>query len=451
MSKKAWYLVGAFMFVLPQLYGQQQTKPVNIIVILADDLGWADVGYDSSRIDTPHLNKLAREGIKLTSFYSSATMCSPARAALLTGRYPHTVGMPDLASPAARNKVPVLSLDHDAITLPEVLRTNGYRSMLAGKWHLGHHPGNWPRTHGFDQFHGSIIGTPGYYDVKETYHNETPIVVKKYFTDYITDKATDFITQNSGSPFFLYLAYNAPHYPLEAPAELVYKYRMRYLQDGLFAIYAAMVERMDHGIGRVMSTLDSLAISDNTVIIFTSDNGPSAEPRTYGLPGAKISAGPLRDHKYSAHEGGIRVPFIARWPTRIPAGTVRHEPAIMMDIMPTLLDACNIVYDESDADGISILPLLQNKAFKNDRTLHWEDQYNFAVRHGAWKLVRQFYNDAPRLYNVADDPGERRDLSHKHPHIVSPLLASHETWRKESYSNPIPRTEKRSEYIFPSH
>jgi len=451
MHNKAGYLVGVLMFVFFQLCGQKQTKPLNVIVILADDLGWADVGSGSSRIETPHLDRLADEGIKLSSFYSSATMCSPARAALLTGRYPHSVGMPDLASPAPRNKVPVLALDHHALTVPEALKAHGYRTMLAGKWHLGHDARNWPGTHGFDEFQGSIIGTPGYYDVKETYYNETPVVVHKYFTDYITDKATEFITRNQSHPFFLYLAYNAPHYPLEAPAELVYKYRMRYPKDGLFAIYAAMVERMDHGIGRIMGSLDSLGISDNTLIIFTSDNGPSAEPRSYGLPGARISAGPLRDHKYSTHEGGIRVPFIARWPGKIPAGTVRQEPVIMMDLMPTILDACGIAHDDGDVDGISILPLLHNKSFKNDRTLHWEDQYNLAVRRGVWKVVRQFYNDAPRLYNIVDDPGEQKDLSDKHPQIVSQLLSSHDTWRKESYPNPIPRTERRSEYIFPAN
>lgn len=292
-----------FSLVAFHAFAQKHDERVNVIMILADDLGWADVG-DSSRIDTPNLDKLAAEGIRLTSFYSSATMCSPARAAFLTGRYPHSVGMPDLASPAPRNNTPVLSLDHAAVTIPEALKPHGYKSMLAGKWHLGHHKENWPRKHGFDHFWGSLIGTPGFYDVKEAYHNETPVRVESYFTDEITDKAVDFVRGQGRNPFFLYVAYNAPHYPLEAPAELVYKYRHRYPDDGLFAIYAAMIERMDAGIGRILQSLDSAGISENTLIVFSSDNGPSAEPRTYGLPGARISAGPLRDHKYSVHEGG---------------------------------------------------------------------------------------------------------------------------------------------------
>lgn len=450
MMRNQGYIFCALMLMLIEVSGQQPEQRPNVIVILADDLGWADIGADSPRIETPHLDRLAKEGVKLTGFYSSATMCSPARAALLTGRYPHSVGMPDLAGPVARKNVPVLSLDHDAITVPEALKDHGYTSMLAGKWHLGHHSPNWPRTHGFAEFRGSLIGTPGFYDVNETYHNETPVEVGKYFTDYITDQAVDFIARQKSSPFFLYLAYNAPHYPLEAPAELVYKYRMRYLHDGLYAIYAAMVERMDHGIGRVMNTLDSLGISDNTLIIFTADNGPSAEPRSYGLPGARISAGPLRGNKYSTFEGGIRVPFIARWPKEIPRGMVRGEPTIMMDIMPTVLDACRIdLAKGNQIHGTSFLSVLRNKPFNTGRTLHWEDQYNFAVRRGDWKLVRRFFEAQPRLYNVKTDMSERVDVAEKYPKIVSELLAEHDGWRREVYPKRIPPVEKRSTYIFP--
>ena len=438
------------LFLLSAARSQEKERPLNIVMILADDLGWADVGEATSGISTPNLDRLAREGIRLTSFYSSASLCSPARAALLTGRYPHSVGMPDLASPAPRNTVPILSLDHAAITIPEALKHYGYRSMLAGKWHLGHHRPDWPRTHGFDEFRGSLIGTPGYYDVKETYYNEIPVKLTGYFTDYVTDQSVDFIREGSGRPFFLYVAYNAPHYPLEAPAHLVYKYRMRFPDDGLFAIYAAMIEKMDEGIGRILHTLDSMQLAENTLVVFCSDNGPSAEPRSYGLAGARKSAGPLRDHKFSTHEGGIRVPFIARWPRKIPAGSISSRPAIMMDLMPTFLGACGINSGkEHEMDGQSILPLLQNEDFERTGTLHWEDQYNMAVRRGEWKLVHQFFDERPRLYNITKDIGEQHDLSSKHPGIVDELQASHETWKKKYYPNPIPHVVKRSDYIFP--
>lgn len=449
MAKHLLVLVSLFGSVA-LCHAQKVDKAPNIVTILADDLGWADVGNDSSRIDTPNLDRLAKEGMRLTSFYSSASLCSPARAALLTGRYPHSVGMPDLASPLARNNVPVLSLDHEAITIPEALRSRHYVSMLAGKWHLGYHSDAWPRTHGFNQFRGSLIGTPGYYDSKETYHNETPVEVDGYFTDHITRSAVNFIQSQEGKPFFLYVAYNAPHYPLEAPAALVYKYRNRFPDEGLFAIYAAMIERMDEGVGKILKTLDSLGLSGNTLVVFASDNGPSAEPRSYGLAGARRSAGPLRDHKFSTHEGGIRVPFIARWPGKIPAGTVRNETAIMMDLMPTFLEACSIpIEKEHVMHGQSILGLLQNKPFSRTGTLHWEDKYNMAVRRGDWKLVHQFFNEKPHLYNMAKDIGENKDLAAEHPRIVADLEAAHAAWRQSKYPDPIPRSSNRSDYIFP--
>jgi arylsulfatase A-like enzyme len=274
--------------------------------------------------------------------------------------------------------------------------------------------------------------------------------VDGYFTDYLTGKAVDFIHKEAGRPFFLYLAYNAPHYPLEAPAELVYKYRTRFPDDGLYAVYAAMVEQLDAGIGQILHALDSMKFTQNTLVVFCSDNGPSAEPRSYGLAGAKISAGPLRDHKFSTHEGGIRVPFVARWPGKIPAGIIRNEPAIMMDLMPTFLDACGITPRKGHVmHGQSILPLLQNRNFERTGTLHWEDQYNMAVRKGKWKLVHQFFDERPSLYNMDEDIGEQNDLSAKHVQVVAELQATHDSWKKKYYPDPILRTLRRSDYIFP--
>src|SRR5215212_4309350 len=334
-------LLFALAFAIPALAAD---RPPNIIVILADDLGWADLGHDGSKIDTPNIDQLAKQGVKLTRYYTSAPMCSPTRAALLTGRYPHSVGMPELASPEARGAVPVLALDHNAITIPEALKPAGYRSVMVGKWHLGFAPENHPRTHGFDEFWRSLIGTPTFWQPKETYHNETPIKVSGYYTDQLTDKAVEYLREAATveRPMFLYLAYNAPHYPLEAPADLVGKYRRRFPDRGLFALFAAMVDRLDTGIGRVLATLDELKMAANTLVIFTSDNGPSAEITSYGPEGADFSNGPLRGFKFATHEGGIRVPFIARWPGKLPAGAVRDTPAIMMDVLPTLLDAARV-------------------------------------------------------------------------------------------------------------
>ena len=424
----------------------------NIIVILADDLGWADLGQDGSKIDTPNLDGLAKAGVKLTRFYSSAPMCSPTRAALLTGRYPHSVVMPELASPEVRGKVPVLALDHEAVTIPEALKPAGYRSVMVGKWHLGFAAKNHPRTHGFDEFWGSLIGTPTYWQPKETYHNETPIkVAGGYYTDLLTDKAIEHLRDGATrpQPLFMYLAYNAPHYPLEAPSDLVGKYRRRFPDRGLFAIFAAMVERLDTGIGRVLATLDELKIADNTLVIFTSDNGPSAEITAYGPEGADFSNGPLRGFKFATHEGGIRVPFIARWPGKLPAGTVRNTPAITMDILPTLLAAAQVKPAAGhEIHGTSILPLLRGEAFARKGAVHWENQHNSGVLDGDWKLVHQFWGK-PMLFRVADDIGEEHDLAAQYPEKVTELLALHEAWAKAHFPNRIPHAKTRSFGLFP--
>jgi arylsulfatase A-like enzyme len=425
----------------------------NIVFILADDLGWADLGHDGSRIDTPNIDRLAKEGVKLTRFYASAPMCSPTRAALLTGRYPHSVNMPELSSPEKRGNVPILALDHNAITIPEALKPAGYRSTMVGKWHLGFAPENHPRTHGFDEFWGSLIGTPTYWQPKETYHNETPIKIQGgYYTDLLTDKAVEYLRAGAAGaqPMFLYLAYNAPHYPLEAPADLVGKYRRRFPDRGLFAIFAAQVERLDTGIGRVLATLDELKVADNTIVMFASDNGPSAEITAYGPEGADFSNGPLRGFKFATHEGGIRVPFIARWPGKLPAGTKRDTPAIMMDILPTLLEAANVTpAPNHEIHGTSILALLRGEPFTRKGALHWENQQNAAVLDGEWKLVHQFWSDKPMLFRVADDISEEHDLAAQHPEKVKELLALHEAWARKYFPNRIPHVKQRPLGLFP--
>lgn len=424
----------------------------NLIVILADDLGSADLGHDGSQIDTPNLDKMAKQGVKLTHFHSSAPMCSPTRAALLTGRYPHSVGVPELASPSARGNVPILALDHQAITIPEALKPAGYRSTLVGKWHLGHAKENWPRTHGFDEFWGSLIGTPMYWQVKETFHNETPIEVNGYYTDLLAAKADEIIRRDAKAdrPFFLYLAFNAPHYPLEAPAELVYKYRKRFPDRGLFAIFAAMVERLDTGVGRVLDTLDELKIADNTLVVFTSDNGPTAELNSYGPEGADFSNGPLRGYKFGTTEGGIRAPFLARWPGKLPAGTVRHDTAITMDILPTLLEAAGVKpAADHEIHGTSILPLLRGETFARQGALHWENQQNYAVLDGEWKLVHRNWEKTARLYRYDQDIGEDKNLAAQHPDKVAALEAKHAAWKAKYYPHPVPPMTKRPETQFP--
>jgi arylsulfatase A-like enzyme len=445
------YLIGlcvAALFVVA--LRPEQAPAQNVIVILADDMGWADLGPESG-IDTPHLDRLADEGVTLSQFYASAPICSPTRAALLTGRYPHSVGMPQLAAPQAQYGVPKLSLDHSAVTIPEALKPHGYVSILIGKWHLGFDPEAWPRTHGFDEFWGTLAGASSYYDVKGSYHNETPIQIPGYYTDAITDKAIDYLkTREADQRFFMYLSYTAPHYPLEAPAELVYKYRTKY-EHGLFAIYAAMVEQLDTGIGRVLATLDELGTSDNTLVIFMSDNGPSAEYKSYGPSGADISNGPLREWKFSTYEGGTRVPFIARWPERIPAGQRYDGVGVTMDVLPTILEAAELaVPADMEIDGQSLMSLLTGQDFSRDAAIHWETQHNMAVMRGDWKLVHQFWTQ-PTLYNLKSDLAETHDLSRQHPELVSELTELHTAWKAKHYPDTVARQTTRSDYHFPDY
>ncbi len=448
------YLAGFCALLLGAASAFAADRAPNIVMILADDMGWADLGADGSGIDTPNLDRLAKQGVKLTRFYASAPMCSPTRAALLTGRYPHSVGMPELASKEARGGVPILALSHEAITIPEALKAGRYRSIAVGKWHLGFAPKDFPTHHGFEEFWGSLLGTPGFWQPKETFHNDQPVQVPSgmHFTDAITDKAVEYLTaQRADSPpLFLYLAYNAPHYPLEAPAALVNKYRKKFPDRGFFAIYAAMVEQLDAGIGRVLKALEDQKIADNTLVVFTSDNGPSAEPVAYGPEGADFSNGPLQGYKFSSHEGGIRVPFIARWPGRIPAGAVRDTPGITMDLLPTFLEAAAVKpAADHEIHGTSILPLLTKGAAPvRPAALHWENQHNAAVLAGEWKLVHQYFLP-PKLYRVAEDTSEQNDLAAQQPAKVAELLALHEGWKQRYYPNPVQRQLKKSTYIFP--
>jgi arylsulfatase A-like enzyme len=440
----------SIVFCLSSAWAQQGKKP-NFILILADDMGWVDLGADGSRIETSNLDKMAREGMKFTHFYAQAALCSPTRAALLSGRYQHTVGVPELCNPDIRSRLPKLHLDLDAIVIPEALKPQGYQSMLAGKWHLGYEPEYWPRQHGFDKFWGSLIGTPNYWNPLATYDNETPIKVDGYYTDKITENAIEFIRDNKNNPFFLFLSYNAPHYPLEAPEELIRKYEEVFDYDK-FAIYAAMVESMDTGIGEVFEALRELSLDDNTFVFFTADNGPSAEARDgkgYGLKGSKISAGPLREHKFSTHEGGIRVPAIAWWPGQIPAGSITGAVASTMDIYPTYMDILK-ADPGTELHGISILQTLQGKRQKIRRALHWEDAVMWAVQEGKWKLVGRFWEPQPALYDLSRDIGEQHDLSAKHPKVFRRMIGMHKEWQAKYYPNPYPRhTERQPPYQFP--
>jgi arylsulfatase A-like enzyme len=430
--------------------GPQATQTPNFIFILADDLGYSDLGHDGSGIATPHIDRLAREGAKLTQFYATAPYCSPTRASLLTGRYPYAVGVPYIISAPKLDETPQQfvqrgRLSHDAITLPQVLARRGYATMLAGKWHLGYEEAWWPRRFGFHRFWGSLAGTPGYFEPVMTYDNETAITVRENLTDGITSKSVEFIREHCRQPFFILLSYNAPHcgrnlvHPREAPPELIAKYRKVFTEGK--AGYAATIERMDSGIGEVLRTLDELNLARNTVVIFTSDNGPCI---CQGPIDRARSAAPLRGHKYTVYEGGIRVPCLVRWPLRIPAGRKITVVAAMFDWFPTIADLAGCSLDVRHAvDGQNIVSLLAG----NDRVvhdqLHWDARHAYGVRRGDWKLVQNGWEAAPRLFDLRIDPGERDDIAPRHSYKVNELVELHAVWRKRNYPDRPPLSKAR--------
>ena len=433
----------------------------NFIVILADDMGYSDLGCYGSEIPTPHLDALARGGMRLRSFYNAA-QCCPTRASLMSGMYPHEAGVGDMIDPhslavrqAAASPRYSDRLDPRALTIAERLRPTGYQTYMTGKWHLGYNDGERPLQRGFDRYYGIIAGADSYWKPKTLREGDTRIQPEQlpadfYATDAFTTKAIEFIAHGDRTkPFFLYLAYNAVHTPFHVPDSEIAKHKGNYdvgwdvirkrrharqKELGLFPaemklpprepqsqlwigsdeqlklaqrmeIYAAMLTKMDENIGRLTASLKQSGQLENTLILFLSDNGTWAANGVYGQEWAETGNTPFRLFKLFTHEGGIGTSFIAHWPTRIPAGTLNvKQYAHVKDILPTLLDAAAIKATPQAAlpmSGRSFLPALLNASHADNEPLFWERMGNSAVRDGRWKLVRQF--NANRTY-VKDHP-----------------------------------------------
>ena len=400
----------------------------NILIILADDHGYGDVtSYGGPNLQTPNMDRLVEDGVKFTQFYANSPVCSPSRASLMTGRYPDLVGVPGVIRTHAANNWGYLA--QDAVTLPQLLRRANYYSALIGKWHLGLEPENHPCQRGFDRFRG-FLG-----DMMDDYythlrhgnnymrHQGQLIDPKGHATDLFTQWAIETIHDraNAEAPFFLYLAYNAPHTPIQPPEEWVEKVKKREPDLGdQRARYVALVEHMDAGIGRVLQALKDTGADSNTLVIYTSDNGGQLDVGAYN--------GPLRGAKQDMYEGGIRVPCFATWPGRIPAGLVSDQMAMISDLLPTACEAAGIEVDH-EIEGRSFLPtLLGEEQDFSDRSYYWVrreggasgdrrylGQDYHAVRRGDLKLL---HNDpfAPlELFDIADDTQEENELSGAQP------------------------------------
>jgi arylsulfatase len=523
-------LIALVAALLPWLTAAAEPRP-NIVIIPADDMGFSDIGAYGSEIPTPNIDGLASAGARFARFYNTSRCC-PTRAALLTGLYQHQAGIGHMIDDYAKERRERLGgpayttkLNDRCVTIAEVLGSVGYETMMAGKWHVGSEREAWPDRRGFSKSFCVAGGAMNYFG-KGMQHVAGQTVMELalngerwtapdegfYSTDAFTDRAIGFLRERKdpARPFFLYLAYNAPHWPLHALPEDIARHRGKYregfetirarrlerqIQAGLFpagtslaprqavavwenltdaqrdewdlrmAIYAAQIESMDRGIGRVLQALRDARAEQNTLVMFMSDNGGCHEVIDRGKPGAplgtrdsyssyrpawsEVSNTPFRFHKHWTHEGGIATPCIARWPAQIKPGTFTREIGHVMDLMPTALAAAGAEYPKTFAgheiqplEGISLLPALRGETVQRAQPIFWEHEGNRAVRDGKWKLVSRFPENW-ELYDLEADPTESADLAPARTDHVRALAAKYDAWAERCNVRPWSLTVKK--------
>ncbi len=406
-------------------------EKLNVVFILADDLGWADLGcYGSKYHRTPNLDRFAASGMRFTNGYAACPVCSPTRASIMTGKYPARLNLTDWLPgradrPDQKLLRPVIAqqLPASEVTLPQALKAAGYVTGHIGKWHLGG-KGSLPEERGFD----SNVGGEKALE---------PVPAREDLTDRLTTEAEKFIEANRDKPFFLYLAHHAPHIPLKARPELVAKYQKGKPGEQGNPIYAAVLESLDEGVGRMLKKLDDLKLAERTLVIFTSDNGGLCVIEGPDTP-ATINS-PLREGKGYLYEGGIRVPLIVRWAGVTKAGSISTEPVCSIDFMPTILEACG-VKSEAEFDGVSIVPALKGESLPLPRNAlfwhypHYSNQGGkpgSAVRHGNYKLIEFLENGRREMFDLREDPGETNNLIESNEVTAWYLANVLHGWRKE--------------------
>lgn len=511
-----------------------QARP-NVLLILNDDMGYSDIGCYGGEIDTPNLDRLARNGLRFTQFYNSPR-CSPSRASLLTGLYPHQTGIGILTYPTGPEGY-AGDLNRSCVTVAEVLKSSGYRTYMSGKWHVSSNlvepTESWPMQRGFDEFYGTIIGAGSFYHPNtltrgnQNIEHEVEQDESFFYTDAISDQAADFIKSHHANypeqPFFQYVAYTAPHWPLHAHEEDIAKYKGRFdagwdtlreqrmqrlIDAGIIAkdwsltdrdatqppwddadhkawllrcmeVYAAQVDRMDQGIGRMINALEATGQLDNTLIMFLADNGACAEDipdnvsveelvndlmiakshtrkgdpvvfgnlpeimpgpentyQSYGTAWANLSNTPFRLYKHWTHEGGVSTPLICHWPNGIQEqGSLRHTPGHLPDIMSTIVDITGSQYPDDfqghripAPEGRSLTSVFEDDSLP-ERPIFWEHEGNAAVRVGKWKLVCEF-PEAWELYDMENDRTETTNLAERHPDVVAEFSRQYDEWAK---------------------
>jgi len=436
------------IFTQGQAQQSNKASKPNVIVIYTDDQGWADLGiYGSADLYTPHIDSLARSGVRFTQFYSASPICSPSRASMLTGRYPQRAGLPQMAS----SKEGEAGMPTEQYTMGELFKDAGYQTAHIGKWHVGYTPQTMPNGQGFDYSFGFMGGCIDNYshffywagpNRHDLWRNGKEIHEPgKFFPDLMVDEAGAFMEQNRTHPFFLYFAINVPHYPLQGDT----KWLDYYEKQGVPAprsLYAAFISTMDERIGQLLQRLKALGLAENTIVVYQSDQGFSREERTFGGGG---SAAAYRGSKFSLFEGGVRVPAIISWPGHIPENAVRDQLAANIDWFPTLADYCQIPLPKRKLDGKSLVEVI---AHNTQAPIHdpffWQsgggrDNPQWAVRQGNWKLLHkpmeakkaELDDEGLMLVNLKDDPSEKKNLAGKHPEIVAKLKKQYQDWIAE--------------------
>jgi arylsulfatase A-like enzyme len=425
----------------------------NVILFLADDLGCHDIGaWGASDLKTPNIDGLASTGARFTNWYAAAPVCAPSRAGLLTGRYPIRAGVPD-------NGPPLRSTER---TIGSLLKPAGYATGIIGKWHLGSTPGTDPNAHGFDRFFGFHSGCIDFYSHRyywgeprtvnyhDLWRDRTEIFEDgQYSTELFAREAVQFVRDNRSNPFFLYLPFNAVHYPMHAPRKYVERFPAL---DPERRTYAAMLAAADDAVGQVVRTLRELRLLDNTLVFFTADNGATREPRA-GLGQKPAAAGrnaPFRGNKFSAFDGGMHVPMIMNWAAAIPKGQVSPHIGSHLDVLPTICQAAGVAPpSDRTMDGFDALPMAVSGAASRHDAIFWSSGGQLAVRRGKWKLVQNGKvfdgtppgsqplqgDDALFLSNVEDDPGESKNLRRQYPAVLDELQTLADQWLR-SVKNP---------------
>jgi arylsulfatase A-like enzyme len=415
----------------------------NIIFVLIDDFGYADCGpYGATDIRTPHIDRLAREGVKFTDFYANAPVCTPTRAGFITGRWQQRVGFEWAMGFTADSYRRVgsewvketdmhgLGLPTTVPTLPKMLKAAGYATGAFGKWHLGYKDEYNPTKHGFDEYFGELLGHSDYYT--HEYYDGTyalrdglkPVKVEGYLTDLINQRAVSFVKKHAREPFFLYVPHLAVHAPWQPPGRPKPSVTKANMYDGNRRIYATMVEKIDEGVGMILAELERQGIADNTLIVLSSDNG-----------GERYSDNsPLAHHKSTLWEGGIRVPCLMRWPAKLPRGKVTSQVGITMDLSATFAALAGAKPSaDRPFDGINLLPILTGEQPVQTRSLFWRidrlGRQQKAVRHGQWKYLQD--GNVEMLFDLANDVSERRDVFFKHPEVFADLKRRLAEWEAD--------------------